>query len=114
MALWMVANGAAGGPACFYSFVDALVSAGREAGLPHEQAVRPVKQTCLGAAHMLMETDDAPSVVYCKVMSSGDTTEAAFNDLNANNAFDYLKSAVLAEHRRTSRNGRPRSPAPGR
>lgn len=93
------------GPAYFYYFVDALVAAGQEAGLSHEQAVRLAKQTCLGAARMLMETDDAPSVLYRKVMSPGGTTEAAFNDLKANGVFEHLKSAVLAAHRRSKELG---------
>lgn len=89
------------GPAYFYYFVDAIVSAGEAAGLTHDQSVRLAKQTCLGAARMLMETDDAPSVLYRKVMSPGGTTEAAFDDMKRTGVFDHIKAAVLAAHKRS-------------
>jgi pyrroline-5-carboxylate reductase len=89
------------GPAYFYYFVDAIVAAGESAGLSHEQAVLLATQSCLGAARMMIESSDPPSVLRKKVMSPGGTTEAAFDSMSANHVFEHIKDGVLAAHKRS-------------
>jgi len=89
------------GPAYFYYFVDALVSAGERAGLTHEQAVLLAKQTCLGAARIMLETNDPPAVLWRKVMSPGGTTEAAFENMTANRVHELIEEAVITAFRRS-------------
>lgn len=89
------------GPAYFYHFVEALVSAGQSAGLSREQAVLLSKQAALGAARMMIESDDPPDVLRKKVMSPGGTTEAAFEKMRSEKVFEHIVEAVLAAHKRS-------------
>lgn len=89
------------GPAYFYYFVEALMAAGEEAGLSTQHAEILAKQTCLGAARMMLESGEAPSTLRKKVTSPGGTTQAAFESMAENDVFDHLKTAFLAAWRRS-------------
>ncbi len=89
------------GPAYFYHFVEAVVAAGEKAGLTNEQSVLLAKQAALGAARMMIESDDPPHVLCKKVMSPGGTTEAAFESMASNGVYDHIVEAVLAAYNRS-------------
>ena len=62
-------------------------------------------QTCLGAARMMIESPDSPSVLARKVMSPGGTTEAAFESMRANGVKQHLVDAVLSAWKRSQELG---------
>ena len=94
------------GPAYFYFFTEALIEAGKRAGLPPQQAELLAKQTCLGAGRMLVESADTPTDLRKKVTSPGGTTEAALNSMSSNGVFDSIVEAALAAFNRSRELGR--------
>ncbi len=94
------------GPAYFYYFVDALTSAGEAAGLSKQQAEILAKQTCLGAARMMLEMGEPPSVLRQKVTSPGGTTQAAIESMTRNKVFEHISEGVLAAWKRSQELGR--------
>jgi len=93
------------GPAYFYFFVEALTEAGCEAGLSRQQAELLAKQTCLGAARMMLESGEPPAVLREKVTSPGGTTQAALESMAGNHVFEHLKQGFLAAWRRSQELG---------
>ena len=93
------------GPAYFYFFAEAIIEAGKRAGLSGPQADLLAKQSCLGAGRMLVETNDPPDVLREKVTSPGGTTAAAIASLRANGVFDHVVEAVLAAYERSKELG---------
>jgi len=88
------------GPAYFYYFVEAITKAGEEAGLTRQQADILAKQACLGAARMMLESGEAPSVLREKVTSPGGTTQAALEAMRNSNVFEKIVEGVLAAWKR--------------
>ncbi len=93
------------GPAYFYFFVDALTQAGIDAGLTPQQADILAKQTCHGAARMMLESGESPGVLRDKVTSPGGTTQAALASMTDNHVFDHIRTAVMAACRRSQELG---------
>lgn len=93
------------GPAYFYFFVEAITEAGVAAGLSRQQAEILAKQTCLGAARMMLESGEPPNVLRQKVTSPGGTTQAAVHSLTQNNVAGNIEEAVLAAWRRSQELG---------
>lgn len=89
------------GPAYFYYFCEAIIEAGKKAGLSHQQSTLLATQTCLGAARMMIESNDPPDVLRHKVMSPGGTTEAAVGSMLETGVKEHLEEAVLAAWRRS-------------
>jgi pyrroline-5-carboxylate reductase len=89
------------GPAYYYFFTEAVISAGVKAGLTEQQASLLAKQSCLGAARMMLETNDSPKVLREKVMSPGGTTEAAVAAFAAGDVFGKIEAAALAAFERS-------------
>ncbi len=94
------------GPAYFYYFVEALTEAGTKAGLTRSQADILAKQTCLGAARMMLESGELPSDLRDKVTSPGGTTQAALEAMRESHVFDHIVNSVLAAWHRSQELGR--------
>lgn len=94
------------GPAYFYYFVESLIRAGEQAGLTHQEAAILAKQSCLGAAKMMLESGDSPEMLRKKVSSPGGTTEAAINCMNKNGVDALLQEGFLAAWHRSQELGR--------
>lgn len=94
------------GPAYFYYFVEALTAAGERMGLTPQQAAILAKQTCLGAARMMLESGEMPAVLRGKVTSPGGTTQAAIASMQANKVREHIEEAVEAARRRSQELGR--------
>lgn len=62
------------GPAFCFMFMDALADGGVECGLPYDKALLYAAQTLLGAAKMVLETDEHPEALKTAVCSPGGTT----------------------------------------
>lgn len=92
---------AGSGPAYFYYFTEALVEAGKRAGLSEQYANLLAKQTALGAARMMLESGDSPATLREKVTSKGGTTYAALESMRTNEVFDHIVGGALAAFERS-------------
>lgn len=70
------------GPAYIFYVVEAMVEAGVVLGLPRATSSELVVQTLYGAATMLKETGEHPTVLRERVSSPGGTTVAALRQLD--------------------------------
>lgn len=65
------------GPAYFYLFIEAMAEKAQQYGFSEQEAKTLVAQTALGAAQMVLNSDDSPAQLKKNVMSPGGTTERA-------------------------------------
>jgi pyrroline-5-carboxylate reductase len=70
------------GPAYIFYVVEAMIEAGVVLGLPRPTATELVVQTLYGAATMMRETGQHPTVLREQVTSPGGTTAAALRQLD--------------------------------
>jgi pyrroline-5-carboxylate reductase len=70
------------GPAYIFYVVEAMIEAGVVLGLPRATATELVVQTLYGAATMIKETRQHPTVLREQVTSPGGTTAAALRQLD--------------------------------
>ena len=70
------------GPAYIFYVVEAMIEAGVVLGLPRAMSTELVVQTLFGAATMLKETGEHPTVLRERVSSPGGTTVAALRQLD--------------------------------
>ncbi len=90
------------GPAYFYYLVQAMMQAGQEMGFSESVAGLLVKQTMLGAYHLLNASDQTPDELIAAVASRGGTTEAALREFRAGHLADTLIAGMkAAQHRAT-------------
>lgn len=78
------------GPAYIFYVVEAMIESGVMLGLPRDVSTELVYQTVMGAATMLKETKEHPTVLREQVTSPGGTTVAAlrqFDDFKVRAAF---------------------------
>jgi pyrroline-5-carboxylate reductase len=69
------------GPAYVYLIIEALAEGGVLMGLPFDQALSLAAQTVAGAAQMVLQTGEHPSVLRHQVTSPGGTTIAGLKAL---------------------------------
>lgn len=84
------------GPAYVYQVIEALSDGGVLMGLPRDVATRLASQTVLGAAQMVLQTGQAPSVLKDAVASPGGTTIAGLHALESGGLRAALMNAVRA------------------
>ena len=89
------------GPAYFYYIVDAMIKAGTEMGIEENLAKLFVKQTMLGAYHLINNSDKNLEELISDVASKGGTTEAALKTFEENDLKDILRRGVLAAENRS-------------
>ena len=70
------------GPAYIFYVVEAMIEAGVVLGMPRQTSTELVVQTLYGAATMLKETVEHPTVLRERVSSPGGTTVAALRQLD--------------------------------
>jgi pyrroline-5-carboxylate reductase len=94
------------GPAYFYYIVDAMIKAGVEMGIDENLSKLFVKQTMLGAFHLINNSEKNLEELIQDVASKGGTTEAALQTFEENNLKETLKKGILnAEKRARELNG---------
>ncbi|WP_261511086.1 pyrroline-5-carboxylate reductase [Chryseobacterium paludis] len=94
------------GPAYFYYIVDAMIKAGVEMGIDENLSKLFVKQTMLGAYHLMNNSEKNIEELIKDVASKGGTTEAALKTFEENNFKEILKKGILnAEKRAKELNG---------
>lgn len=88
-------------PAYTYMYIDALIHAGVESGLDPEMSRQFAAQAVMGAARMVMASDDPPSVLCDRVCTPGGTTIEAVNSLKKANFEDIVKNGAEAAVKRS-------------
>lgn len=94
------------GPAYFYYIVDAMIKAGVEMGIEENLSKLFVKQTMLGAYHLMNNSEKSLEELIKDVASKGGTTEAALKTFEENGLKEVVKKGILnAENRAKELNG---------
>lgn len=83
------------GPAYIFYLAEAMIEGGVHLGLPRDVASQLVVQTMLGAAAMLTESGQSPTVLREQVTSPAGTTAAALAQLDASG----VRAATIAAMR---------------
>lgn len=84
------------GPAYVFYFIEALIEAGVAQGLPVALARSLAQHTVLGAAQMVVQTGETPSVLAEQVKSPGGTTMAGCRVLEEGGLNTLIAAAVEA------------------
>jgi len=88
------------GPAYFYYIVDAMIKAGMQMGIEENLSKLFVKQTMLGAYHLINNSDKSLDDLIKDVASKGGTTEAALQSFNENHLKEHLQNGILSAEAR--------------
>ena len=73
-----------------------MVQAGEEMGFDQKMASMLVKQTLLGAYHLMQTSDKSLDELIQAVASKGGTTEAALRTFEESGVADGLKKGIIA------------------
>ena len=88
------------GPAYGFYFLEAMVQAGVDMGLPRAQAHQLAVGTFAGASELAKRSDEAPAVLRERVTSKGGTTYAALQSLEQNGVQQHFVRALQAARQR--------------
>lgn len=89
------------GPAYFYYLVESMIDAGVLAGMSRPVATELVVQTALGAARMLRESGEHPTLLREAVTSPAGTTAMAIRELDRGGVRAAVLGAVEAARERS-------------
>jgi len=84
------------GPAYFYFVVKAMIEAGKEMGFSEAVSGLLVKQTMLGAYHLINTADKSLDELINAVASKGGTTEAALRAFEQGHLAETLTTGIKA------------------
>jgi pyrroline-5-carboxylate reductase len=90
------------GPAYIFYVVEAMIEAGVVLGMPRTTATELVVQTLYGAATMIKETGQHPTVLREQVTSPGGTTAAALRELDDHKVRAAFITAMEAAAKRSA------------
>ena len=93
------------GPAYFFLFVESLIDAAVNLGLPHDIARELVLYTMLGSGYFLQRSDKEPAELRRMVTSPGGTTAEALLQLEKGGFSDLVMQAVRAAYNKAKRLG---------
>jgi pyrroline-5-carboxylate reductase len=104
-AIDMVTAVSGSGPAYVFLFAECLAEAAVDIGLSPENAELLVKQTILGAAHLIDESGESPAALRRRVSSKGGTTERALRVFEESSLGNIVRRAVRAAYARAQELG---------
>ncbi|MDG0991857.1 MAG: pyrroline-5-carboxylate reductase [Luminiphilus sp.] len=84
------------GPAYFFAFMEAMITAGEKLGLDQQTASQLTLQTALGAAKLATQGSDAVSELRRNVTSPGGTTERALESFDQDNLAQLVDRGMQA------------------
>lgn len=87
-------------PAYVYLMIDAMAKSGERQGIPYDTALRMAGKTVLGAAKLLLSSEEDAAMLTDKVCSKGGTTIEAVNHLKAHGFYQLMDDAMAACTRR--------------
>ncbi len=93
------------GPAYFFLFVEALVEAAVQIGLPRDMAQELVLQTMLGSGHLIQKSGKQPAELRRMVTSPGGTTAEALLQLEKGKFANLVAQAVNAAYNKARKLG---------
>lgn len=93
------------GPAYVYYLAEAMINGAEKVGLEPDTARALVRQTLLGAAHMLTETEKSPEQLRREVTSPGGTTEAGLKILQERRTDEAVIECIKAATDRSKQLG---------
>jgi len=93
------------GPAYFFLFVESLIDAAVQIGLPHDIAHELVLHTMLGSGYLIQRSDKEPAELRRMVTSPGGTTAEALLQLEQGRFSDLVMRAVTAAYNKAKRLG---------
>jgi pyrroline-5-carboxylate reductase len=94
------------GPAYVFTVIEALADGGIKEGLPREVALELATRTVLGAARLVTESGESPTLLREKVCSPGGTTIAGLTALEDGGLRAALIEAVVRATRRSKELGK--------
>lgn len=89
------------GPAFMFMFVDAMEKAGISLGISPEKARLYAAQTMLGAAGLVLSSNESPDELKIKVCSPGGTTIEGVRSFEASKLDKVVLDAANASYKRT-------------
>lgn len=95
------------GPAYVFYLAESMIAAGIKVGLDADNAAKLACMTIMGAAKLMIDSDDAPAQLRQKVTSPGGTTQAALNVLEAADVKQHIIDAIAAATRRAEELSQP-------
>jgi pyrroline-5-carboxylate reductase len=93
------------GPAYVFLFVESLIEAAIDIGLPRDMAKELVLKTVLGSGHFIQKSDKPLAELRKMVTSPGGTTEAALHKLSQKGFSSLILQAVIAAYNRAEELG---------
>lgn len=84
------------GPAYVFLFLEAMIEAGTQMGLPPQQAKQLAIATFAGAARLARDSEEPPAVLRERVTSKGGTTYAALTSMQADQVPQAFVKAMHA------------------
>jgi pyrroline-5-carboxylate reductase len=93
------------GPAYVFYFIEAMMQAAQQLGLPAEQGKALALATFAGATALAQGSDEAPELLRERVTSKGGTTYAALSAMEASGMKAAFVQAIAAAQRRAKELG---------
>jgi pyrroline-5-carboxylate reductase len=94
------------GPAYIFYLTETLANAGRAAGLTETQAAQLARETVIGAAALMDQSQDSPAELRRKVTTPNGTTQAAIETLQAGDLQSLMTQAIAAAAKRSKELGK--------
>ncbi|HJM36708.1 MAG TPA: pyrroline-5-carboxylate reductase [Dehalococcoidales bacterium] len=92
-------------PAYFFLFMETLVKAAVDIGLPRDMAEKLVLQTMLGSSYLLQKSGKPPAELRRMVTSPGGTTAEALLQFDRGGLGNLVKQAVTAAYEKAKKLG---------
>ena len=89
------------GPAYFFAFVESMIAAGIDLGLPADVSSQLAIQTMIGSAKLLAESGKSPTTLRENVTSPNGTTAAALATFGSENLSEIVKKAMTSARNRS-------------